>query len=109
MFIYNMDKKINYDDYFVWMDHEVRFDVSKQLLVWIINKKALRTGEKTIETLQNIEDTKGNNGDIGTMMFTNLRIIWYSLADIKINLSIGYDNILNSDIKSAISKVKGKW
>ncbi len=40
------------------------------------------------------------------MMFTNLRIIWYSLADIKINLTIGYDNILSSDVKSAVFKVK---
>ncbi len=43
------------------------------------------------------------------MMFTNLRIIWYSLADIKINLTIGYDNILSSDVKSAVSKVKGNY
>ena len=31
-----MDKKLNYDDYFVWMDHEVRFDVSKMNLVNIL-------------------------------------------------------------------------
>lgn len=41
-------------------------------------------------------------------MFTNLRIIWYSQSDVKINLTIGYDNILNSEIKSATSKVKGQ-
>src|SRR4051812_30945757 len=91
----------NYEDYYIWQDREIRFDVMKAQI-------ALRTGEKAFDNIPNIEDTKGNNGDVGTMIFTNLRLIWYCNENIKINLSLGYDCILNSEIRSASSKVAGE-
>ncbi|KAJ8311265.1 hypothetical protein KUTeg_011183 [Tegillarca granosa] len=40
----------------------------------------MRPGERMIDSLNAIEDTKGNNGDRGRMIVSNLRIIWHSLA-----------------------------
>lgn len=96
-----MDKKINYEDYYIWHDREIKFDVPK-------NQLALRIGEKALDTIINIEDSKGNNGDVGTMMFTNLRLLWFCNENVKINLSIGYDCILGSEIKTTTSKVGGE-
>lgn len=93
--------KINYDDYFIWHDKDIRFDVAKVQL-------ALRVGEKIIESMDNIEDTKGCNGDIGTMLLTNLRLIWFCNSNVKINLSIGYECVLNFEIKQTSSKVIGE-
>lgn len=46
----------------------------------------LRSGEKILDIMDYIEDTKGNPGDHGRLLFTNLRIIWYSLTNLKFNL-----------------------
>jgi Bardet-Biedl syndrome 5 protein len=40
-------------------------------------------------------------------MITNLRIVWYSEANNRINLSVGYDCILNNEIKETVSAIKG--
>jgi len=48
----------------------------------------LRPGELTIDKLDMIEDTKGNAGDLGRLIVTNLRIIWHSLSLPRINLSM---------------------
>ncbi len=45
-----------------------------------------RSGEFIIDTLESVEDTKGNNGDNGRLLITNLRLIWHSHAYPKINL-----------------------
>jgi Bardet-Biedl syndrome 5 protein len=96
-----MDKRLNYEEYYVWQDREVKFDIPKQQL-------SLHPGEKAFETIDNIEDYKGNNGDIGTIIFTNLRIIWYSTENIKINLSVGLDTLISHDVKFISSKVAGE-
>jgi Bardet-Biedl syndrome 5 protein len=96
-----MEKKLNYENYYVWQDREVKFDIPKEQL-------ALRPGEKAFETIDNIEDTKGNNGDIGTMIFTNLRILWYSSDNIKINLSVGHDTLINYEVRVISSKMAGE-
>jgi len=88
------------DDFFIWHDKEIRFDVPRVQIV-------LHKSEIVFDTMANIEDTKGKNGDVGTLIFTNLRIIWYLQSDIKLNLSIGYDCILGSEIRSTSSKVTG--
>jgi len=93
--------KINYDDYLIWQDKDIRFDVPK-------NQLALRIGEKIIDNIENIEDTKGCNGDIGIMLLTSLRMIWYCQSNVKINLTIGFDCILSSEIKQCSSKVIGE-
>ena len=45
-----------------------------------------RPGEKMIDKLDSIEDTKGNNGDRGRLIITNLRIIWHSASLPRVNL-----------------------
>ena len=56
---------------FIWQDREIRFDSNNEDL-------ACRTGEKVIDSIQHVEDTKGNNGERGCLLITNLRLIWFS-------------------------------
>uniref|UniRef100_A0A672YJM0 Bardet-Biedl syndrome 5 protein homolog n=1 Tax=Sphaeramia orbicularis TaxID=375764 RepID=A0A672YJM0_9TELE len=63
----------------LWEDRDVRFDITAQQM-------KTRPGEVMIDCLDSIEDTKGNNGDRGRLLVTNLRIIWHSLALPRVNL-----------------------
>lgn len=85
----------------LWEDRDVRFDVSSQQM-------KTRPGEVLIDCLDSIEDTKGNNGDRGRLLVTNLRIIWHSLALPRVNLSIGYNCILSITTRTANSKLRGQ-
>lgn len=85
---------------YIWQHREIRFDVPFAQL-------SLRKGENLIDSIPNVEDTKGNNGDKGNLLITNLRLIWFWDDNKKINLSIGYDCILNSEIKDTNSLIKG--
>ncbi|XP_006972448.2 BBSome complex member BBS5 isoform X1 [Peromyscus maniculatus bairdii] len=85
----------------LWEDRDVRFDVSSQQM-------KTRPGEILIDCLDSIEDTKGNNGDRGRLLVTNLRIIWHSLALPRVNLSIGYNCILSITTRTANSKLRGQ-
>lgn len=85
---------------FVWQDREIRFDIP-------VTQLQTRKGEITVDSINSVEDTKGNNGDKGCLIITNLRLIWFSDANQRINLSIGYDCILNSEIKDSNSLLKG--
>lgn len=60
-----------------------------------------------MDSMNDVEDTKGNNGDRGAMIITNLRMIWFCEMDKKINLSIGYDCILGMELKDVNSRLKG--
>ncbi|XP_072331990.1 BBSome complex member BBS5 isoform X1 [Scyliorhinus torazame] len=84
----------------------------------------MRSGEALIDCLDSIEDTKGNNGDkepilgfhvfgqdhviSGRLLVTNLRIIWHSLALPRVNLSVGYNCIINITTRTANSKLRGQ-
>lgn len=46
----------------------------------------LRTAEKLIDKLDSVEDTKGNGGDKGRLIVTNLRILWHSLSSPRVSL-----------------------
>lgn len=46
----------------------------------------MRKGEKIIDRLEFIEDTKGNSGDKGVLVITNLRAIWHSMTLARISL-----------------------
>jgi len=46
----------------------------------------LRPGEKLIDRLDSIEDTKGNGGDRGRLIITNLRILWHSMTTPRVSL-----------------------
>ncbi|XP_051876035.1 Bardet-Biedl syndrome 5 protein homolog [Pristis pectinata] len=85
----------------LWEDRDVRFDISPQQM-------KMRSGEVLIDCLDAIEDTKGNNGDKGRLLVSNLRIIWHSLAIPRVNLSVGYNCILNITTRTANSKLRGQ-
>jgi len=84
----------------VWQDREIRFDVGFALL-------KPRRGEVEIDSINSVEDTKGNNGEKGQLSITNLRIIWCAHKDPKTNLSIGLNCILSTTIRTASSKLRG--
>lgn len=56
---------------FVWQDREIRFDVP-------VVQLRPRKGETVVDSINSVEDTKGNNGDKGNLLITNLRLIWFS-------------------------------
>ena len=91
------DKPVEY----VWQDRELRFDSKPALL-------ACRRGEKVIDSINSVEDTKGNNGERGSLIVTNLRILWIAHANSKINLSIGLNSIISVNIRKAKSKLRGR-
>lgn len=41
-------------------------------------------------SINSVEDTKGNNGERGSLAVTNLRLLWQSHRNARTNLSIGY-------------------
>ena len=55
----------------IWQDREIRFDSNPADL-------QCRAGEKVIDKIKQVEDTKGNNGERGSLLITNLRLIWFS-------------------------------
>ncbi|TMS06729.1 Bardet-Biedl syndrome 5 protein-like protein [Larimichthys crocea] len=44
----------------------------------------------------------------GRLLVTNLRIIWHSLALPRVNLSVGYNSIINITTRTANSKLRGQ-
>ena len=85
---------------FIWQDRDIRFDSKSHFL-------SCRRGESIIDSINSVEDTKGNNGERGSLVVTNLRIIWVCHVNSRINLSIGLNTILNINIRKAKSKLKG--
>jgi Bardet-Biedl syndrome 5 protein len=84
----------------IWQDREVRFDLKPQQL-------SCRKGEKNIDSINSVEDTKGNNGERGSLVVTNLRLLWISHNNSRINLSIGFNTIVSVNIRKAKSKLRG--
>ncbi|KAK8738625.1 hypothetical protein OTU49_003978, partial [Cherax quadricarinatus] len=60
-----------------------------------------------IDKLESIEDTKGNSGDRGRLIITNLRLLWHSLSLPRVSLSVGLNCIINITTKTVNSKLKG--
>lgn len=85
----------------VWQDREIRFDVGFQFL-------RPRRGEVEIDSINSVEDTKGNNGEKGSLTVTNLRLIWLCHKDQRTNLSIGFNCIVSLNIRTAKSRLKGE-
>lgn len=84
----------------VWQDREIRFDLSSSGL-------KLRKGEFVIDAINSVEDTKGNNGERGSLEVTNLRLLWAAHKNVRTNLSIGFNCILGIKIKLAQSLLRG--
>lgn len=89
------------DPLYIWQDREIRFDCKTALL-------NTRKGETLIDSINSVEDTKGNNGERGSLIVTNLRLIWVSHADSSVNLSIGLNTVLSANIRKAKSKLRGQ-
>jgi len=92
--------KTKHDDEGVWQDRDIRFDTSLAQL-------AIRAGEFQIDSINSVEDTKGNNGEKGSLAITNLRLIWICHRNSRINLSIGYNAVLSINIRTANSRLRG--
>mmetsp|Transcript_25475 Transcript_25475/g.37583 ORF Transcript_25475/g.37583 Transcript_25475/m.37583 type:complete len:345 (-) Transcript_25475:114-1148(-) len=85
---------------FIWQDREIIFDAKPQQL-------ECRRGETAIDSINSVEDTKGNNGERGSLIVTNLRIMWVAHANPRINLSIGLSCVATINIRKAKSKLRG--
>ena len=85
---------------YVWQDREIRFDSPPRLL-------ENRSGEYIIDSINSVEDTKGNNGERGSLVVTNLRILWIAHKSNRTNLSIGFNTVLTISIRKARSKLRG--
>jgi Bardet-Biedl syndrome 5 protein len=85
---------------YVWQDREIRFEVP-------ITYLQLRPGEVEIDSINSVEDTKGNNGERGALSVTNMRIIWCQHKNAATNLSIGLKCVQSTDVKTAQSKLRG--
>jgi Bardet-Biedl syndrome 5 protein len=83
---------------YVWQDRELRFDTHPKHL-------ACRTGEKIIDSINSVEDTKGNNGERGSLIVTNLRLLWIAHSNSRVNLSVGLNTIESVNIRKAKSKL----
>eukprot|EP00943_MAST-04B_sp_MAST-4B-sp1_P003945 g3945.t1 len=84
----------------VWEDRELRFDAPLQIL-------KPRKGEFEIDSINSVEDTKGNNGERGFLIITNLRLIWACHKSPQTNLSVGLNCISSVNIKAASSRLRG--
>ena len=92
-------KSKNIDDG-IWQDREIRFDTK-------LDQLEMRSGELQIDSINSVEDTKGNNGEKGSLSITNLRLIWICHRNSRINLSIGYNAVVSINIRTANSRLRG--
>ncbi len=88
------------DTDYVWQDREIRFDAPPALL-------DCRKGEIVIDSINSVEDTKGNNGARGSLIVTNLRIIWLAHSNANTNISVGLNTVISVNIRKAKSKLRG--
>ena len=85
----------------IWQDRDLRFDIPASQL-------ALRRGEVLIDSLQPVEDTKGNNSDKGQLSVSNLRLLYVSEREQRSNLSIGLCTIVSIAVKATDTRLRGK-
>lgn len=84
----------------IWQDREIKFDQH-------VSVQKLRKGEFQIDSINSVEDTKGNNGDRGVLVVTNLRLLWTSAKTARTNLSIGFNCVTSINIKLVNSRLRG--
>eukprot|EP01029_Cantina_marsupialis_P014370 TRINITY_DN3173_c0_g1_i1.p1 TRINITY_DN3173_c0_g1~~TRINITY_DN3173_c0_g1_i1.p1 ORF type:complete len:352 (+),score=54.05 TRINITY_DN3173_c0_g1_i1:28-1056(+) len=84
----------------IWQDREIHFDVKS-------SQMAPRKGEIVIDSINSVEDTKGNNGERGSLSITNLRLIWNAHRNVRTNLSIGYSCVQSITIRTVDSRLRG--
>lgn len=67
----------------------------------------LRSGELLVGRQDWIEELKGNPGMKGRLILTNLRLAWYSLIKSQTKVSIGFDCIVDTNIDTRETKLRG--
>jgi Bardet-Biedl syndrome 5 protein len=92
--------KLHDDAIVVWQNREIRFDIAFEHL-------GMRRGEYIVDEISRVEDIKGNAGDSGYLVISNLRLVWIADRTAKINLSIGFDCISKVETRPANSQFKG--
>ena len=85
---------------YIWQDRDIRFDSPP-------HSQTCWGGEYIIDSINSVEDTKGNNGSRGSLVVTNLRIMWISHKSTRTNLSIGFSTVVGITPKKAKSKLRG--
>uniref|UniRef100_A0AAF5RUY8 BBSome complex member BBS5 PH domain-containing protein n=2 Tax=Wuchereria bancrofti TaxID=6293 RepID=A0AAF5RUY8_WUCBA len=85
----------------IWQDRDIRFDINPRFL-------RLIAGERLVERIDGVEDTKGNCGDKGILRITNLRLTWHATAIPRINLSLGYNTISGVTTRITKSRLRGQ-
>jgi len=58
--------------------------------------------------MDEVEDTKGNNGEHGQLVISNLRVMWWSHKNRRTNLSVGYHAVISINIRNANSRLRGQ-
>lgn len=102
----------------IWQDRQIRFDVPFAYVldnvydcrgqhISICRQIMCRPGEVHVDSINSVEDTKGNNGEKGVLIVTNLRLLWIAQQNQKTNLSIGYHCIISINIRLAHSRLRG--
>ena len=61
-------------------------DLPINMMFCYYRQMKMRPGEILIDRLDSIEDTKGNAGDRGRILVTNLRLIWHSASMPRVSL-----------------------
>ncbi|KAK7198960.1 hypothetical protein NESM_000863400 [Novymonas esmeraldas] len=84
-----------------WQDREIHFDAAPAVL------RLRDSTERVFATFKHVEDTKGNSGHTGTLLVTNLRLIWWSTQRRNMNLSIGYYCVQKLTVQESESKLAG--
>ena len=79
-------------------DRQLYFDTA-------VRNLHLKHGEVIIDRLNNVEDTKGNNGVAGILFITNMRMIWYLADSQTSNLSVGLNCIASTNIQQSASRL----
>jgi hypothetical protein len=74
-----------------WQDREVLFDLPAELL-------RLRSGERLVDCLASVEDSKGGVLSKGTLMVTNLRFIFLETKQGR-NMSVGLGCIVRATLR----------
>merc|ERR1712032_555769 len=86
----------------VWQDREIKFDQQPSVL-------RLRRGEFQVDSINSVEDTKGNNGErgilivtnLGTFIITNVRTVWFAVLAENFNVSIPYLQMKSINVRNS--------
>ncbi|CAD8122919.1 unnamed protein product [Paramecium sonneborni] len=73
-------------------DRTIHFDIS-------VSKLNMQKGEKTLYMWHDVEDIKGNPDQLGKLIISNTRVLWWNQRNTTVNLSIGLGTIFHIEQK----------